>query len=194
MGGEQARAAERHELEDLGGTVRALRLRLGLTLGDVADRVGLSVPFLSQIETNSARPSLTSLVAVARVLETTPQRLLAGPPAGGIVLTRRDEGQHSAVTDAPRSADRRQLTGLGEPFSVAEYVVEPGTDLGEYLASDGRDLVHVIAGRLAIDLLTPQGVTTHELRAGDTLTYDTSTAHRWRHLGRVTTRLLQIVA
>ena len=68
---------------DLGSAVRARRRRLGLRLSDVAARTGLSVPFLSQIETNFATPSLTSLFAVADVLATSPERLLAGPGAGG---------------------------------------------------------------------------------------------------------------
>jgi transcriptional regulator with XRE-family HTH domain len=190
-------------LRDLGSAVRERRRALGLTLNDVAERTGLSGPFLSQIETSFATPSLTSLFAVARVLDTTPERLLAGPPPAEIVLTRKGEGRRYDVTDAARSAQRRQLTGIAEPFSTAEYVVEPGTDLGDFNASEGRELIFVTGGRLIVDIRINSGagtgmgdgeLTSHELSAGDSLIYSTSSQHRWRHVGRATTRFIHVVS
>jgi transcriptional regulator with XRE-family HTH domain len=172
-------------LRDLGSAVRERRRALGLTLNDVAERTGLSGPFLSQIETSF----------------TTPERLLAGPSPAEIVLTRKDEGRRYDVTDAARSAQRRQLTGIGEPFSTAEYEVEPGTDLGDFNASEGREFIFVTAGRLIVDIKvdvragTGDGeLTSHELAVGDSLIYSTSSQHRWRHVGRATTRFIHVVS
>jgi transcriptional regulator with XRE-family HTH domain len=180
-------------LRDLGDAMRARRRQLGLKLTDVAAGSGLSVPFLSQVETSFATPSLTSLFAIARVLETTPERLLAGPGPAAVVLTRREEGREYVVTDAARPARRRQITGLGEPFSVAEYVVVAGEDLGGFHASTGRELIHVTAGRLVVDMDDGTDVVSHELVAGDSLVYPTSVRHRWRHAGRATTHFVHVV-
>lgn len=181
-------------LRSLGGAVRARRRQLGMTLADVAAGTGLSVPFLSQVETSFGTPSLLSLFSIARTLDTTPERLLAGPAPAEVTMLRRDEGQQYPVTDATRTAQRRQLTGLGEPFSVAEYVVEPGADLGGFHASEGREMLHVTAGRLIVELIDANGtVDTHELSAGDSLVYPTSVRHGWRHAGRGTTRFLHVV-
>ena len=111
---------DQRALAELGQAVRSRRSQLGLTLSQVAERSGLSAPFLSQVETSFAAPSLVSLFAIARVLDTTPERLLAGPVSADVVVTPRGEGQRYPVTDAARGAFRRQLTGLGEPFSAAE--------------------------------------------------------------------------
>lgn len=181
-------------LRDLGDALRARRRQLGLKLTDVAAGTGLSVPFLSQVETSFATPSLTSLFAIARVLETTPERLLAGPDPAAVVLTRHDEGREYPVTDAERAARRRQISGLGEPFSVSEYVVAPGSDLGDYYSSSGRELIHVVAGRLVVDLADGGEIVSHELGAGDSLVYPTSVRHRWRHAGRATTRFVHVIA
>lgn len=186
---------ELETLRDLGSAVRARRTELGMTLQALADRTGLSVPFLSQVETSFAMPSLTSLFSIARELDTTPELLLAGPAPAEVVFTRADEGQRYAVTDADHPAQRRQLTGLGEPFSVAEYVVEPGTDLGGYFASRGRELLYVTSGRLVVDIVDASGAeTAHELAAGDSLVYPTCVQHRWRHVGRGTTRFVHVAA
>ncbi len=174
--------------------MRARRQQLGLKLTDVAAGTGLSVPFLSQVETSFATPSLTSLFAIARVLETTPERLLAGPDPAAVVLTRSGEGREYSVTDADRAARRRQISGLDEPFSVSEYVVAPGADLGDFYASSGRELIYVTAGRLVVDLDTAGDVVSHELAAGDSLVYPTSLRHRWRHSGRATTRFVHVIA
>ena len=175
--------------------MRNRRNRLGLTLSQVAQRSGLSAPFLSQVETNFAAPSLTSLFAIARVLQTTPERLLAGPVSADVVMTGHDEGQRYDVTDADQTAFRRQLTGLGEPFSAAEYVVEPGSQLGGFYASEGREMIHVTAGTFAVDLDDGDGhIVTHRLAAGDTMIYSTATRHRWRHFGAETTRFVHVSA
>ncbi|MET0323786.1 MAG: XRE family transcriptional regulator [Ilumatobacteraceae bacterium] len=185
---------EADALRDLGGAVRARRHQLGFKLSDMAAGTGLSVPFLSQVETSFATPSLTSLFAIARYLDTTPERLLAGPGPAAVVLTRQDEGRRYLVTDDQRSASRRQITGLGEPFSVAEYTIEPGERLGGFHASRGRELLYVTAGRLLVDIDGGDGPVTHELAAGDSLVYPTSVHHRWRHTGRSTTRFVHVVS
>ena len=70
---------------------------------------------------------------------------------------------------------------------MSEYVVAPGSDLGDYYSSSGRELIHVVAGRLVVDLDDGGEIVSHELGAGDSLVYPTSVRHRWRHAGRATT-------
>ena len=188
-------APDSRALEELGQAVRSRRNQLGLTLSQVAERTGLSVPFLSQVETSFAAPSLTSLFAIARVLDTTPERLLAGPVSADVVVTPSDEGPRYDITDVPQTAFRRQLTGLEEPFSAAEYVVEPGSQLGGFFSSQGREMIHVTHGLLAVDLDDGDGhIVTHRLSAGDTMIYSTATRHRWHHLGAETTRFVHVSA
>ena len=180
-------------LRELGKAVRHRRRELGLTLNSVAEVTGLSVPFLSQIETSRAAPSLMSLFSIARALRTTPERLLAGPVSAEVVVIPKAEGQRYAVTDAAQIAFRRQLTGLGEPFSVSEYVIEPNSDLGGYHSSVGRELIHITSGSLLVELESEPGqFTTYELTAGDTLVHNTSMRHRWQQSGPAFTRFLHV--
>jgi transcriptional regulator with XRE-family HTH domain len=182
-------------LKELGAAVRLRRRALGMRQGDLAAAAGLSVPFVSQIETGFASPSLMSLFAIARVLDTTPERLLAGPTPDQVTVVRSNEGRVYAVTDAEKSAHRRQLTALHEPFSGSEYVVEPGADLGGYAASSGREMINMIEGQMIIDIVLDDGTeVSHHLHAGDTLIYNTSATHRWRHAGKRTARFLLVVS
>jgi transcriptional regulator with XRE-family HTH domain len=66
----------------LGSRVRARRQRRGWTLKDLADKTGLSVPYLSDIErSNVANPTLETLTTLATAMETTVTDLLGGQPA-----------------------------------------------------------------------------------------------------------------
>ena len=170
-------------LVHLGRLVRARRHALGLTLSDVARGTGLSSPFLSQVENGVGTPSLMSLFAIARVLGTTAEALLAGPPIEPVIVVRSDGGTRYPISEGAVGADRRQLTTSGEPFSVAEYVVNPGTDLGGFEVSKGRDLLHVLEGALIVEVRRDDVVALHQLGVGDTIVYDTSDAHRWRGCG-----------
>ena len=152
-------------------------------------------PWGSIFQNTAACSPSSRYFAIARVLETTPERLLAGPVSADVVVTGSGEGPRYDITDAPQTAFRRQLSGLEEPFSAAEYVVEPGSQLGGFFASEGREMIHVTSGLLAVDLDDGDGgVVTHRLAAGDTMIYSTATRHRWHHLGAETTRFVHVSA
>jgi transcriptional regulator with XRE-family HTH domain len=187
-----SRDDDAQSLKVLGSRLRRQRRAHRLTLREVAELSGLSVPFLSKVENGGAAPSLTSLFALARVLGTSPEWLLAAPTEDHVRFVPRDAGQRFQVTDDGR-AHRRQLTGANEPFSAAEYSAEHGADLGGWNASPGREVIHVLSGRLLVVLKTDSGEETHTLRTGDTLVYDTSVPHLWKALGRDTTRFLHVL-
>lgn len=181
-------------LRQLGQLVRARRRHLGLKLAELAERSGLSTPFLSQVENGVGTPSLTSLFAIARVLGTTAEALLAGPPAAAVVVVGADDGTFYPLLDGSEATRRRQLTAPGERISAAEYIIEPGADLGGFESSAGREMLHVLEGRLVVDVRRGDLVDSYDLAAGATILYDTTDAHRWRALDGGRTRFLHVVA
>ncbi len=57
--------------ETLGERLRARRLALGLTLADVAERSGLSLPYVSNLERGRGNPTVDALRAVTSALDLT---------------------------------------------------------------------------------------------------------------------------
>ena len=53
----------------VGPQIRRLRQERGLTLAQVAERTGLNVGYLSQVENDKASPSLESLSALATAID-----------------------------------------------------------------------------------------------------------------------------
>ena len=63
---------------DLGASLRAERLRQGLSLRETARRLGISASALSQIETGKAHPSVGKLFDIVNLLNVSVDGLLAG--------------------------------------------------------------------------------------------------------------------
>ena len=166
----------------LGGAVRRRRRSLELTLAQVAGRTGLSVPFLSQIENDRARPSMRSLQRIADGLETTAVELLAAAEAGG-----RDVDLVRAADDPGLSPDagvRPLVRGLRQLHAL-EFTGEHQADR-EFLHA-GDELLYVADGAAEV---VAEG-RAHRLQRGDTLYLAGGVRHRWRSL-EPDTRLLVV--
>ncbi len=60
---------ETADIRELGARLRARRTALGLTLAQVADESGLSLPYVSNLERGRGNPTLEALRSVARALQ-----------------------------------------------------------------------------------------------------------------------------
>lgn len=179
------------EWRDLGGAIRVRRRACGRTLVDLAADVGLSQPFLSQIENGRARPSMTSLYRIAHALGTTPQALFGGPSVATAApsLVRADEARRVEVDARSPSARCHLLLAGDAPFHVLEFVGLPAEHL-EYWEHDGVEAAYVIDGRVELDL---DGELT-DLGPGDFVSYPARLPHRFRALAGGEVRVLLVEA
>jgi transcriptional regulator with XRE-family HTH domain len=65
-------------MDNLKARIRTRRLELGLTLAEVAERAGLSLPYVANLERGRGNPTVDALRKLAAALETPPGRLLGG--------------------------------------------------------------------------------------------------------------------
>lgn len=65
-----------------GARVRYLRLRIGLSQEELADRCGLDRTYIGGIERGERNPSLKNLLRLAQALEVTPASLFATSDLG----------------------------------------------------------------------------------------------------------------
>ena len=156
----------------LGPTLRQRRKAAGMTMQELADRCGLSQPFLSQIENSRAMPSLFALHRVAQALGTTTVGLL-DPAYSEVTLVRTDEGEAFVLAEGART---RFLTpGEGHRLEANETVAEAGI-VSDVIVHEGQELVRVLEGSLEIRL---EGREPVELHPGDTILYPSMTPHQW---------------
>jgi transcriptional regulator with XRE-family HTH domain len=171
----------------LGGAIRERRLANELTLVALAERSGLSQPFLSQVENGRATPSMDSLYRIATALGTTPQALF-GDGADHARLpaaARANDPTVPAIDTAGESLRRLLLTG-GAPFHVVE-LVGLATEFLEGWQHDGFEALYVLAGPIEVEI---DGAII-ALATGDFYSYPSHLPHRYRsHLGRAARVLL----
>ncbi|MFI1827822.1 helix-turn-helix domain-containing protein [Streptomyces sp. NPDC020412] len=167
----------------VGAAVRRRRRTLDLTLASVAERSGLSVPFLSQIENDRARPSRRSLQRVAEALETTAGKLIAASDAARTVTVVRAE-----PADAAAVPHARRLVHGRHQLEALEFRGEHDTE-GEFQHRND-ELMYVADGSVEVEA---EG-RAHHLGRGDTLFLSGGVRHRWRASGEETRVLVVTVA
>jgi len=142
---------------------------------ELAERAGLSQPFLSQIENGRARPSMQSLYKIATALTTTPQALFGGPTVATEPTVARSTGPGVPTIDTDGESLRRLLLPGDAPFHVIE-LVGLAREFLEPWQHDGFEAIYVLAG--PVDVEVDGTVTT--LATGDFLSYPARLPHRYR--------------
>ena len=119
----------------VGAQVKRWRRERGLTLATVAERSGLNVGYLSQIENDKASPSLTCL-GVDRRRPRRPDRLV--PDRRGAGAAGRPRRRAHRAT-AARHGRIEQVDGnVSRDLSIIEAVADPGTRTGAHSPFRGR--------------------------------------------------------
>ncbi|WP_338694646.1 XRE family transcriptional regulator [Streptomyces sp. Q6] len=164
---------EHKETLRVGAAVRRRRRTLELTLSAVAERSGLSVPFLSQVENERARPSHRSLEKVADALGTTAVELLAAAdPARTVDLVRADDTSVEEG-DGTESVVRSLVRGHHQ-MHAQEFVGDH--DPGREFQLRNDVLMYVTEGAVEVEA---EG-RAYRLVRGDTLYLTGGVRHRWR--------------
>lgn len=109
--GESLAAMQESHAESLGGDIRALRKGRGMTLEALADKLGKSVGFLSQVERGLSHPDIEDLRAIARLFDIPLSFFLSphasNPDEAGVIL---------------RASDRRMI---GDETHLSEELLSP---------------------------------------------------------------------
>lgn len=166
---------------------------MGLTLAEVAERSGLSSPFISQLERGHTRPSMRSLQQLAVALETT---------ATDLFDDGRDDAPEERRVDHFRAAERRGFTqSEGEPdvrvlpitrgasqFQAFDWIDGPRNWEGPFVHRND-EVMYVLEGAIEAEL----DGETYIVETGDSITYSGGVQHRWRAT-TARSRVLVIVA
>ena len=176
----------------VGRVVAALREKEQLSSRELANRAGISQPFLSQIERGVSAPSISTLYRLAAALGVQPGDLL--PAHGPVVATlvRAHEGQVLPMADRIDATRGRVIAfATQESIGIAEYKVDPGDYVEEWFTTTGPTGIYLLSGSIEIDIVNDETIA---LEAGDYLGLPEGLQERWRLTGTDSARLLCIVS
>ena len=175
----------------IGEQLRELRQVKNLTLRHVADKAGISVSYLSQLERNQSRLPIGVLKKIADVLGVHMNWFFQSSGDGAAA-------EREVVV---RAANRRRMsfTGLGiteellspnlsGPLELLMSTIEPGADSEDY-SHDGAEAGFVLTGTL--DLWVSGRY--FRLQEGDSFSFKSTEVHRCANPGTQATRVLWVI-
>jgi transcriptional regulator with XRE-family HTH domain len=198
--GDSMSAAERSlEPSKVGSRLRQERERRGVSLRELARRVGVSPSLVSQIELDRVNPSVSTLYALVTELgltmsevfgdspQTTPR--IVSEPRDGLAAT---PGTRS-VLNLASGVRWERLTPQSDPDVEFLYVVYP---VGAESCSDdalvthgGREYGYVSSGTLGVRV----GFDEYELGPGASIAFDSSSPHRLWTIGEEPVHAIWVV-
>jgi transcriptional regulator with XRE-family HTH domain len=190
--------APRPDYPEIGDRLRARRNELGLSLRELADRLGVTASLISQIERGLANPSVSTLYALVGELDLSLDELL---------FSERRPVDHASTTGGPiqRATDRQRirlasgvvwerLTTTSEPGSeflrVTYQVGGASSPADAFQRHAGHEWGYVLSGRLRITI----GFREYVLDPGDSVSLDSTTPHRLENAGDVPVEAIWFVA
>jgi transcriptional regulator with XRE-family HTH domain/quercetin dioxygenase-like cupin family protein len=189
----------------LGDRLRSARMAKGYTLRELARQIGVSASLLSQVENGKSQASVTNLHALVTALDISLDELFASaeapePPASAAPsVAGMPQASAYALEPVHRSGTRpilrmaggvtweRLSSLLGHLVDAQLVTYEPGSSSsvdGTLSRHNGTEFAYLIEG----DLLLQLGYEEYHLKAGDSLSFDSTTPHLYQNLGEVPAR------
>jgi len=174
---------------ELGERIRAIRRLRRKTLKEVASAANISESFLSQLERGRTNATVATLQRLSTALGIEVSDLFTTNSARPRVL-RNDAREFVAWG---RLGSKALLTP--KPFHSLEVVVarfEPGGSTGDepYTHGDSEELLIVVEGHVHVQL----GTEIHEVSAGDSVHYESSTPHRVSNPGDAVAEVMFVIS
>jgi len=165
----------------VGGNLRRLRTKRGLSLERLSQLSGVSRAMLGQIELGQSAPTINVLWKIARALEVTFSALITTRTQSGALILRSNESK--VLTSKDRSFSSRALFPFDEPRRVEFYelrLTPGGVETADPHAPGTSENLVVTAGVVEIDV----GGDTHRLETGDSILFEADAPHAYRNAGR----------
>jgi len=188
---EAAEPSLEREHSHIGARLRERREQAGLSLRDLAGRIGVSASLISQIERDKVNPSGSTLWALVRELGFTMGELFAvdvAEPAGGPARATAAPGPvvtpgERAVINLASGVTWERLTATSDPsVEFLRVVYQPGSEScpeDSLVHHGGREYGYVISGLLGVRI----GFDEYELGPGHSISFDASSPHRLWAIG-----------
>lgn len=151
--------------DSLGADLRALRKSRGLTLSDLAQRLGRSVGWLSQVERDLSDPSVTDLRHIAKELDV-PVSMLFGQaraPASEAGFVVRKGARRPIGSDAAGLIEELLSPDLTDDFEMVHSTFEPHSRIGERVSRPTQEVAYLVTGKLDLEI----GERAFTIQAGD---------------------------
>lgn len=149
----------------MGNTLKSLRKERKLTLKDLAEKTGVSISFLSQVERGKSSVTLESLKKIADALGINPSVFFANDDLQDDLNTRRERFYYKDLSDGIQGAN----------FSPILVTLQPGENEGNAFSHGGHEFLFVVEGLLTVEVDGKQ----IQLSEQQSILFDAHKTHYW---------------
>lgn len=171
---------------NLGDKIRTLRKKLGLTQRELAEQVGLTPSFISQLEKNLISPSLDTLFKLSEKLNTQPIYFLTNGEVGPSqkMVIKPNERQDIHLPELKSNNLKLQLLVSDvlnrrmEPYLLImkkETMVD-----GHFYKHKGDEFAYIMEGELEVEIQDEKKF----LKKGDSLYIGSISPSKWTNVGK----------
>jgi transcriptional regulator with XRE-family HTH domain len=194
-----------------GERIVELRKTYSVSRETLAERSGLPLDLIQNIEEAGHIPDLAPLIKIARALGVRLGTLLDDHEEMGPVITRAGESAAAArfITGVPGTDSASPASAAGGPAGAAHqglafnalaadkggrhmepFIVDIEPDAEQEKSShEGEEFIHVLSGALSLEY----GTASHVLKAGDSVYYDSIVPHRVLSANGGPARILAVI-
>lgn len=149
----------------LGADLRALRKARGITLSDLAETLGRSVGWMSQVERDMSDPSITDLRAIASALDVSVSILFrhTAAPANEAGFVVRKGARRQIGSSVEGLVEELLSPDLTDDFEMVHSTFAPFSRIKGLVSRPTQEVGYLIAGKLDIEI----DGTTHTIAPGD---------------------------
>ncbi|MEW6068874.1 MAG: helix-turn-helix domain-containing protein [Nitrospirota bacterium] len=174
---------------DIGRQIKNVRIRLGMSQKDLADKIGLTSSFISQVENNQISPSLNSFLQIAETLGINPS-----------ILLQKGKKRHEVDWLFKKAHVLQSLFKKEQGYSLFNItsnekadayftVIHPGAELYKHFLNNERDeLIHVIKGNISVKIENSE----KDLNSGDSIYLKHSLPSIWKNMSDEEVELLVV--
>ncbi len=171
---------------NLGDKIKTLRKKIGMTQKELAEQVGLTPSFISQLEKNLISPSLDSLLKLSEKLNTQPIYFLTDAESGPLQKMvikpgERLDIQLPALKGKDISLQLLVSDVLNRRMEPHLLIMKEGAEIGRHFYSHkGDEFAYVIEGELEVEIQDEK----HMVRRGDSLYIESTFPSKWANTGK----------
>ena len=181
---------------NLGDKIRTLRKKLGMTQKELAEQVGLTPSFISQLEKNLISPSLDSLLKLSEKLNTQPIYFLTDGESGPLqkMVIKPSERQDIHLPELKSNDLKLQLLVsdvLNRRMEPYLLIMKEGAVInGHFYSHKGDEFAYVMEGELEVEIQDEKQL----LKQGDSLYIGSTFPSKWVNVGKGDAVLLWVLS
>jgi transcriptional regulator with XRE-family HTH domain len=188
------REAADKEVLDIGGKVKELRLKRGLTQSELGKKIGVTASYISQLERNLVSPSIDSLIMLIDELQIDPGYFLSlNKTDPSQIVFRKNQREPIALASFRgnkvmcelliNSTENRRI----QPMMVT---IEPNSSFSEhFFRHKGDEFILILKGEIEVGINNK----IYTLREGDSIYLDSVLPESWRNSGETPTQAIWIL-